>query len=187
MHQPCTWKGMPEDSALSLQTWILIYCLFSEKVFININMPLESYLLRLCRGTESRQSCSPSGSLFMPPLSHQGPGIRKKLIDSRSLPLLFFFLVSSALGFNIWFQEIIALIHIQEILIHIFNRHTFKTTLRSKYGPCIEWDLKKMIFKHFEGLDWQPKVNDKGSPNVLGVTAYIHFSSAQYLEAYSRC
>lgn len=44
-----------------------------------------------------------------------------------------------------------------------------------------------MIFKHFEGLDWQPKVNDKGSPNVLGVTAYIHFSSAQYLEAYSRC
>lgn len=44
-----------------------------------------------------------------------------------------------------------------------------------------------MIFKHFEGLDWQPKVNDKGSPNVLGVTAYMHFSSAQYLEAYSRC
>lgn len=46
-----------------------------------------------------------------------------------------------------------------------------------------------MIFQleHFEELDWQPKINDKGSPNVQRVTTYIHFSSAQYLEAYSRC
>lgn len=109
MHQHYTWKGMPEDSALSLQTWILIYSLFSEMVFININMPLESYLLRLYRGTESWQSCFPSGSLLIPPLSHQGPGIRRKPADSRALSSPFFFLVFSALGFNIWFQEITAL------------------------------------------------------------------------------